>query len=622
MKKYLLSILVLPIFLFLSCSSDSDSPTNAIEDDTTDTSGSYNTNTQNISVDNAILISYTEDGVTVDNPYTSAVSITTDGQDVVINSTETTTALNYVISGQTTSGSLKIYSTYKYGLVLNGVSIINTVGPAINLQSSKKATLTLVANTNNRLIDGKSYTESSTEDMKGALFSEGQMIFEGTGNLLVTGRYKHAIVSDDYIQVNGGAITISGAVKDGIHVNDYFTMTGGTLNITSTGDGIECESGYVNVEGGQLTVASSGGDGVKTSYSGTDTTITKDIEISGGTTTINVTGAATKGIKSKGDFYMSSGKLIVTTTGDAYYDATEADTSSSAGIKVDGDMAVDGDAVITITSSGTGGKGINVTGILVFDGGTTTVTTSGNQYVYNSKIDTAAKAIKSTGKLYVNSGTVKIKTSTTEAEGLESKDNLTITGGVVEIEAYDDCINASNHIEITGGTVYCLSTTNDAIDSNGTMTISGGTVIAIGSSSPEAGFDCDDNTFKITGGTLIGFGGSTSTPTSSVSSQYSLVYGGSSYSLVNISSSTGDNILTFKLPKTFNSTTMLFSSPSLLANTTYNIYTGGSTSGGSESNGLYSGTTYSAGTLASTFTTTSIVTIVGTSGGGGGGRPR
>lgn len=72
---------------------------------------------------------------------------------------------------------------------------------------------------------------------------------------------------------------------------------------------------------------------------------------------------------------------------------------------------------------------------------------------------------------------------------------------------YDDCMNASNSIVINGGSIYCYSSGNDGIDSNGTLTITGGVVIASGTTSPEDGFDCDQNTFKITGGIVLGIGG-------------------------------------------------------------------------------------------------------------------
>ena len=156
----------------------------------------------------------------------------------------------------------------------------------------------------------------------------------------------------------------------------------------------------------------------------------------------------------------------------------------------------------------------------------------------------------------------------------------------------------------------------------------GGIVIAIGTSSPEEGFDCDQNTFKITGGTLIGIGGSTSTPTSNVCTQPSLIYGGSGTqnTLFHISAADGTDILTFNIPRTLQQMTLLFSSPALKSGSGYTIHTGGTVAGGTDFYGLYSGATYSGGTQAATFTTSSMVTTIGSysgrpGGGGGGGRP-
>lgn len=99
------------------------------------------------------------------------------------------------------------------------------------------------------------------------------------------------------------------------------------------------------------------------------------------------------------------------------------------------------------------------------------------------------------------------------AEGIESKATLTINGGNIEVSAYDDALNASDHIAITAATCMRTGSGNDGIDSNGTLTISGGTTVASGTRMPEDGIDCDQNTFIIDGGTVIGIGGSTSVPT-------------------------------------------------------------------------------------------------------------
>lgn len=623
-NRFLVGFICAVSLFTVSCSSDDDNDNNdATGDGEVVIDDDFTTNSKDTVFANAVFIAFSYDAVTVTNPYADkGVSITSDGGDVVVKSTIADTEINYVLSGATKDGSFKIYSDYKFGIGLNGVSIINGDGAAINIQSGKKVSIALVGGTSSRLVDGATYAASGDEDMKGTLFSEGQLNFDGNGSLWVYGYNKHAIASDDYIRVKGGNITIKTAVKDGIHANEYIRIDNGILNIRATGDGIECEKGYIAINGGTIDV-NSVGDAVKTSYSGTDTSILPYITISGGTIDATTTGEGSKGLKSKGDITVANGNITLATTGSAYYDTDDADISSPAGIKADGNFVME-KGNLTITSSGAGGKGINVDGTLIINDGVISVVTTGDQFKYG-KDDTAAKAIKSDGDLTVNGGTITIKTSKTEAEGLESKTTLTINNGKIEIEAYDDCINASNHIQINGGSIYCYSQTNDGIDSNGTLTITGGTVVSSGATAPEEGFDCDNNTFKITGGTLVGIGGSTSTPTSSVSTQRTVIYGGSGTAnqLIHIESSDGTGILTFKVPRAYNQMTLLFSGANLASNTSYTIYTGGSVSGGTDFHGLYSGATYTKGTSAGTFTPASMVTTVGNvnTGPGGGGRP-
>lgn len=523
-------------------------------------------NSQNVAFDNAVTITFGTSGATVDNPFEgSGVTVTNNNGHVTIQSTITDTELNYVLSGVIANGSVKIYGEYKFGLVLNGVGITNPTGGAINIQCGKKITVTVVDQTNNRLIDGTTYTYTDGEDMKGTFFSEGQLNFYGNGALEIRGKNKHAICTDDYFRMYEGNITVIEAASDAVHANDYIIMEGGTLTTRSTGEGLDCEKGYIQIK---------------------------------------------------------AGTLSITTTGDAYYDTEDADISSSTGIKAETDLLIDG-GTITVKSFGQGGKGISVDGALTINDGTVAVTTTGGQFVYGSD-DTAAKAIKADGDLTINGGTITIKTSGVEAEGLESKASLYIHGGTVEISAYDDAINATTHIEITGGNVYCNSTVNDAIDSNGTLTISGGVIVAAGATSPEGGIDCDNSRFSITGGTIIGLGGASSTPTASACTQRSLVYGFSSSNVKIIrieATSEGEEALTLELPRTYNSMVMLFSSEKLKASTGYTVYTGGAITGGTSFHGYYTGATYTKGTQATTFTTSSMVTSAGSTGGGGGGRP-
>ncbi|MDR2257624.1 MAG: carbohydrate-binding domain-containing protein, partial [Treponema sp.] len=244
--------------------------------------------------------------------------------------------------------------------------------------------------------------------------------------------------------------------------------------------------------------------------------------------------------------------------------------------------------------------------------------------------DTKSKAIKSDKNLSINSGTIAIKTYTDGAEGLECEYTLAINGGVIEINSYDDGINASGgddgrsgHILITGGSVFCNASGNDGIDSNGTIAISGGTVIALGTTAPEEGFDCDNNTFAITGGTLIGFGGATSKPTASATTVCTVECNVNYASVYHIEADDGAEIMTFKMPRAYNGTVcMLFGGSGMARGTSYTLYAEGSVSGGTNFHGLYSGAAYTKGSAVGTFTGSAYATLGTASGSPGpGGQP-
>jgi hypothetical protein len=227
-----------------------------------------------------VVIAYSGTTASVSNPYQSTgVTVTTSGADVTVKSTNTTKEIVYLLSGTASKGSFKLYSDYKYNIAMKGLSLTNSVGPAINVQSSKKGTINIVAGTTNTLVDGATYTTSS-EDQKGTFFSEGQLLFQGTGTLNVTGNNKHGIAADDYISISEATIVVKSAASDGVHAKDYFQMDNGTLSVTSSGDGIEADEGYIVVNGGTISV-SSVDDGITASYEGTDASITPYVLIKG-----------------------------------------------------------------------------------------------------------------------------------------------------------------------------------------------------------------------------------------------------------------------------------------------------------------------------------------------------
>lgn len=101
------------------------------------------------------------------------------------------------------------------------------------------------AGTTNSLTDATTYTPVGEEDMKGAFFSEGQLAFEGEVALRLTGLYKHALCSDDYIEICGGQITVESSVSDALHCKDYFEMTGeGGATSTPSSQSAQCSAVY------------------------------------------------------------------------------------------------------------------------------------------------------------------------------------------------------------------------------------------------------------------------------------------------------------------------------------------------------------------------------------------
>lgn len=523
----------------------------------------------------------------------NAVICYTDGAYVTIDMlTNSVKNVEIVVSGSSDDGQLKIYGEKKFKLTLAGVELTCAKGPAINDQCKKRAFVHLTEGTTNRLTDAASYSDeprylnggsSSSEDRKGCFFSEGNLIFSGTGVLVVDGNYRHGIATDGYFYMRPGVtIVVTGAEKNAIHVK---------------GDEDDNIGMYM----------------------------------AGGLIYANVSATAGKGIKTDLDAEIAGGKLLLNTSGDATYDDDDRDTSSAAGIKTDRDVIISG-GTHTLKSTGTGGKGINADGNIRITGGETTVTTTGGKYYYTSSLTSSPKGVKADGDITISGGTLNISVTGASdgSEGLESKATLTISGGEVYSYAYDDAINAATAIHITGGKVYAYAGNNDGIDSNGSLVISGGLVIGVGTSSPEGGIDCDNSSrFLVNGGTVIALGGSLQSNPSSSSTQRSVVYSGVSAtkgSMICVLDDSDSPLLTFEFPRTLSGATFFFSTPDVVSGSSYTLSSGGTLSGYTDSwNGWYDGGTWSGGSQVGTFTSSSVVTTAGSGssgfGGGGGGGP-
>ena len=492
---------------------------------------SYEDYVEHSSFSETVSIVYADNEATV-STLPDGVEAIVDGAGVIINSTIKGVA--YELKGSSSNGYFKIYSEKKFHLTLNGVSLTNPTGAAINIQSGKRVFVTLADGTSNSLVDGTSYNTPDDEDEKGTFFSEGQLVFNGKGSLEVTGNKKHGIVSDDYIRFRTGTnIYITASNGHGIKANDYVAIGGGVLNI-------------------------------------------------------EVSGTAKKGISSDGYVLVSGGRTTILTSGDGEYDEDEDDVSGAAGIKADLYFQMEG-GQLNIKSTGAGGKGINTDGEIIINDGDIQVITTGQTFTYSSDLDSKAKGIKSDTDVTVNGGTIKIKTTGGEgSEGLEAKGVMNINGGEIEIATYDDCINSAGDMYLNGGYIYAFATNNDAIDSNGDLYIKGGVIVALGASGAECAIDAaEGKNIYITGGTVVGVGGSNASYPASSSSQMSIAFQASVSTGSTLTVADGsDAILSFTIKRGYQSGLYLISSPDFKNGTSYTVYSGSSVAG-DDWHGLY-----------------------------------
>jgi len=468
------------VFLAVACQKDEI----AVVSDTTaggtgggdgvDTTSSVTTD-----YDRTVTIVYSTSGSATVSGAEGNVSATVSGNDVTIRNAGDEKVL-YILSGTTTDGFLKIYSGRKQGIQLNGVGITNTRGAAINVQGledtpNKGKRVDIFLSGSSTLADGATYSLTpSTEDEKAALFSEGQIVFSGNGALTVNATGKAGVTSDDWVQILSGAtVKVSSSAGHGVRGKSYILVSGGTID--------------VNVSAGGKKGFSS------------DSLVRFD----GGATTIKVTGST-----------------VVTTTDGV------TDTSSTAGIKADQLFEMNA-GTLTITNSGTGGKGISGDGDGYFRGGTVNITVTGSNFGSSSgggwggggghgpggggsssDNSVGAKGIKFDGNIEISGGVITVVVS--KHEGIETKGTLTVTGGEVYSQSSDDAINSASDMTISGGFVCAYSTGNDGLDANGNLYLKGGVVYAIGASSPEVAIDANTEGGKklyVQGGTLMAIGG-------------------------------------------------------------------------------------------------------------------
>lgn len=419
---------------------------------------------------NATLVTLTDSSATAKGKY-SGCEI--DGTDVSI-----TAAGTYVFSGDCDNGSI----TVKKGvtgvtIVLNGLTLTNDDSAAITLNKTAEASLIAAAGTTNTVAD----TEGSSDENAAVKVKSGASLsISGTGTLTVDGNAKNGIkgAADAVITVAEVKLNIN-AADDGLSCDDELKITGGTLNITAGGDAVKASPDTDNTEN-------------------PDTTSLGNVAISGGTLTLNAT---EDGIQADGDLTISGGTFHVKTNG-GHTTALTDDSASCKGFKAGGALTVTG-GTLTVDSAD---DALHASTDVTISGGTLTLATGDDGVHADNDLVIGTKGSSSTSTPRIN--------ITASYEGLEGT-TVTVYSGDIDVAASDDGVNAASStlgersdkyaISIAGGDLY-IDAGSDGLDSNNDINITGGKVEVYGADAMmDAAIDYD-GTFTLSGGTLFGAG--------------------------------------------------------------------------------------------------------------------
>ena len=309
---------------------------------TDENDSAYNDYVENSSWNKTISIHFDGETPTVTGAV-SGVTVQADGNHITV--VNISGPVQFTVSGQTTNGSLKFYGDKRFQLLLNGASITNPNGAAINNQGSKSMYVVLAEGTVNQLQDGTDYVMVDEEDQKAALFSEGQIIFSGAGTLNVIAEGRGGIRSDDYIRIRPGVkINVYSSALDGLRANDGIIVDGGVVNVETTGVGAKGvrSGGPMTVNGGRLVAISHGDCRLGDTEDGdTDTTACAALVcdtlliVNGGDIRLKATGDGGKGLNAKQDVCILGGSFQAVATG-------TRELKKPKGVKVDGSFTITG----------------------------------------------------------------------------------------------------------------------------------------------------------------------------------------------------------------------------------------------------------------------------------------
>lgn len=431
------------------------------------------------------------------------------------------TAGTYIVSGNLTDGSITVTTSEndKVQIVLNGVKIASSSGPAIDIQSADKCFITLAEGTQNSLSDASVY---ASEDANACIYATCDLTINGSGSLDVSGNYRHGVFSKDDLVVYGGTIRVS-AVEDGLNGKDSVKIGAGDISIDSGADGVKSskstnpEKGFVYVSDGSLSIdAEDDGIQAKThlciaggsiEIDAADDALHSDLEgaLNGGSTSVRSGDDAfhceTKLEVNDGSIVAETcsegyeAEWVVVNGGDTNICALDDAMNASAADLSDDSESSDEDTSTSTPSGESGANAAQPDGSIGAPGASSANADSNEQQQNTAPQGAGQQDSATPPELPSDLGHAPDVQGRMERGGQapggqggapgasDSNCLIQINGGKVVLNSQGDGVDSNGNVEINGGTLLANGPSSDgdgAFDYDGEATISGGTVLMAG----------------------------------------------------------------------------------------------------------------------------------------------
>lgn len=546
----------------------------------------------------------------------------------------------YNLTGTISDGNIYIDTKDNVKLILNGVTINSSDGPAIYIENANVVYIELASGTVNYLTDSETYSDSN---INGTLFSKDDLIIGGDGKLVIDANYVDGIVSKDNLKIISGELEIE-SVDDGIRGKDSVVIMDGNFKINASGDAIKSTNdtdsnlGYILINDGTYDLETKL-DGIQAET---------DLVINNGTFNIKTSGNDTdssKGLKIGSNLIINDGNFEIDSYDDSIHSNNYINIKNGSFSLSSGDDAIHADNKIVIDNGNIdvlkSYEGIEAFEIIINDGDINIVAS-------DDGINAASKTYSNDNNDFSKNMPDDVKNLNNKPENMENFDPKNDNKPDENMENFDpkngnrpdknmedfdptsndkpadnnikpnfediDMNNNSNiaTITINGGNIY-VDANGDGVDANGSIYMNGGKLIINGPTDNGNGALDYDKEFKITGGILVASGSSgMALNTSNSSTQNSIMINFSktinNSELISIFDSNDNEIFTYSSSKKYQN--IVISIPDLKKGETYIIYKGGSTNS-IENNGLYEVGSYVGGSNYSKFTIENTVNSIG-----------